>query len=165
MLAKKINDSGERREFGSGAVRDITEGKGRCDLMPLDVAAEILGTDWVLYYISEYVNKGEKSGLYKAIDSFIGIAYPNKPTALLEVAKHYEDGCRKYGERNWEKGIPLHSYIDSAVRHYLKFRRGDEDEPHDRAVLWNLMCAIWTHEHRTDCREFPVWEVKDEKEH
>lgn len=35
-----IKDSGERREFETGAVRDIAEGKGRCDLMPLDIVAE-----------------------------------------------------------------------------------------------------------------------------
>lgn len=29
-----IKDSGNRREFDSGAVRDIAEGKGRCDLLP-----------------------------------------------------------------------------------------------------------------------------------
>jgi hypothetical protein len=28
-----ILDSGERREFSSGAVRDIAEGKGRMDLL------------------------------------------------------------------------------------------------------------------------------------
>ena len=32
----KLKDSGERRQFESGAVRDISEGKGRCDLLPLD---------------------------------------------------------------------------------------------------------------------------------
>ena len=37
-----IKDSGERREFETGAVRDIAEGKGRCDLMPLDIVAEFL---------------------------------------------------------------------------------------------------------------------------
>lgn len=37
-----IKDSGERREFDTGAVRDIQKGKGRCDLMPLDVAADLL---------------------------------------------------------------------------------------------------------------------------
>lgn len=26
----EILDSGERREFGTGAVRDVQEGKGRC---------------------------------------------------------------------------------------------------------------------------------------
>ena len=36
-----IQDSGNRREFDTGAVRDIAEGKGRCDLLPLDVVSEI----------------------------------------------------------------------------------------------------------------------------
>ena len=31
---KVIKDSGNRREFETGAVRDIQEGKGRCDLLP-----------------------------------------------------------------------------------------------------------------------------------
>jgi len=31
----KILDSGNRRTFQTGAVRDIQEGKGRCDLLPL----------------------------------------------------------------------------------------------------------------------------------
>ena len=34
-----IKDSGNRREYETGAVRDNAEGKGRCDLMPLDVVA------------------------------------------------------------------------------------------------------------------------------
>ena len=37
-----IKDSGERRSFETGAVRDIQEGKGRCDLMPLEVMVDIL---------------------------------------------------------------------------------------------------------------------------
>ena len=37
----EIKDSGERREFETGAVRDIQKGKGRCDLMPLDVVGGI----------------------------------------------------------------------------------------------------------------------------
>ena len=30
----QLKDSGNRREFDSGAVRDMQEGKGRCDLLP-----------------------------------------------------------------------------------------------------------------------------------
>lgn len=30
-----VKDSGDRREFASGAVRDMQKGKGRCDLLPL----------------------------------------------------------------------------------------------------------------------------------
>ena len=58
-----IKDSGERREFQSGAVRDIQEGKGRCDLLPLDVVlkwAESINDssslDNILYYINLYKN-------------------------------------------------------------------------------------------------------------
>ena len=69
---------------------------------------------------------------------------------LLEVSKHFEEGALKYGENNWQKGIPESSYIDSAVRHYLKWLRGDNDEQHDRAFIWNIMCLIWTHEHITN---------------
>ena len=31
----EIKDSGERRTFSTGSVRDVPEGKGRCDLLPL----------------------------------------------------------------------------------------------------------------------------------
>ena len=38
----ELQDSGNRREFDSGAVRDINEGKGRCDLLPLGVVADMI---------------------------------------------------------------------------------------------------------------------------
>ena len=34
--------------------------------------------------------------------------------AIIEVSQHCEEGARKYGEHNVDKGIPLHSLIDSA---------------------------------------------------
>lgn len=48
-----IKDNGERREFETGAVRDIAEGKGRCDLLPLKVVGEMLD-DNVLISIGKY---------------------------------------------------------------------------------------------------------------
>ncbi len=68
-----VKDSGERREFSTGSVRDVRKGKGRFDLIP--------------------------------------------PCALLLLAQHYENGAVKYGDRNWEKGQPLSSYVDSMLRH------------------------------------------------
>jgi hypothetical protein len=62
---------------------------------------------------------------------------------FLEVAKHFEEGAKKYGDNNWRKGIPVYCYIDSALRHYLKWLRGDDDEPHDRAFVWNILCCVW----------------------
>lgn len=162
----KIKDSGNRRVFGTGAVRDMAEGKGRCDLLPLDVVAHILDRNGsnssVMFYINDYVRSGVPDFLYLAIEEFVRKDQASMCTAILEVAKHYEDGAKKYDERNWEIGIPLHCYIDSGVRHYLKLLRGDTDEPHDRAFLWNILGAIWTHENKPELIDLPF--VNNEKE-
>jgi hypothetical protein len=150
----EIKDSGNRREFDTGAVRDIQEGKGRCDLLPLDVVAEHLGN--VVTYISNFVNSGDTSFLHRALDHFASKNYDGSaPAMFLEVAKHFEEGAKKYGEYNWQKGIPVHCYIDSAVRHYLKFRDGYNDEPHDRAFVWNIMCCIWTCKNKPELCDVP----------
>lgn len=65
-------------------------------------------------------------------------------TAIHEVSKHFENGAIKYGERNWEKGININSYIDSAFRHLSKYMQGYKDEPHLVAAAWNILCAIQT---------------------
>ena len=153
-LGPVIKDSGERREFETGAVRDIQEGKGRCDLLPLRQVARMLNNgiqyDSVIEHIWDYQNSGDTEHLRRAIEVATVRFKWSIPYAMLEVAKHFEAGCQKYGERNWEKGIPEHCYIDSAVRHYLKWLDGMTDEPHDRAVIWNLICLWWTHENITE---------------
>lgn len=63
-------------------------------------------------------------------------------TAILELAKHCEAGAKKYGERNVDKGIPQHSFIDSGLRHLFKYLRGDRDENHLVAALWNIAFAV-----------------------
>ena len=147
-----IADSGIRREFTTGAVRDIQEGKGRCDLMPLDVVSRWLD-DTTLSWVHKFKTDGKVEWLYLALDCFDDFK-GKKPAMALEVSKHFEDGAKKYGENNWQKGIPTHCYIDSAVRHYLKWLRGDKDEPHDRAFVWNLLCCIWTCEHKPELNDY-----------
>jgi hypothetical protein len=156
-----IKDSGERREFPTGAVRDIQEGKGRCDLLPLDVVAQLLcGSDddmsfnIALQFIDLFQETGNVEHLYRAVEAFAQAVYYKNTTMLLEVSKHFEEGCQKYGDNNWQKGIPVRCYIDSAVRHYLKYSRGDDDEPHDRAFCWNILCAIWTCKHKPELNDY-----------
>ena len=144
----KIKDSGKRREFESGAVRDSHEAngepKGRCDLMPLGVVKRMLHMDSIIGHLQSFQEHGNTWALYKALQEFADDRYDGSvETMLLEVAKQYEAGCEKYGENNWQKGIPSSCYIDSSLRHYLKDLRGDKDEPHHRAFVWNLMCCIW----------------------
>lgn len=150
-VAMTIKDSGARREFETGAVRDIQEGKGRCDLLPLDVVADYLDNSG-LGDIAGFQRTGDLTYLYDVLTSFTG--FEDDATMILEVSKHFEEGAKKYGEYNWQKGIPTHCYIDSAVRHYLKYLRGDEDEPHDRAFVWNILCCIWTCEHKPELNDY-----------
>lgn len=156
-----IKDSGNRRQFDTGAVRDMQEGKGRCDLMPLGVIATLMNNNPVLHELRMFLDSTDTNCLYRCLKEFskhyddfktkpgqIEILNQRYCTMFLEVAKHFEEGAKKYGENNWQKGIPANCYIDSAIRHYLKWLRGDKDEPHDRAFVWNLMCCIWEVDYR-----------------
>lgn len=169
-LSASLPDSGHRRTFASGAVRDMGEAKGRCDLMPLDVIADIydryLGESPDIANIFRQIHlfreDGDTAHLQSALWTFIGWREWNGwSDMLLELALHFEAGAAKYGEHNWQRGIPVHSYIDSALRHFLKYLRGDTDERHDRAFCWNLMCCIWTMEHKPEWDDFTVREVKE----
>lgn len=108
----EIKDSGTRRQFDTGAIRDMAEGKGRYDLLPWD--------------------------------------------AIHELALHCEQGAIKYGERNCEKGIPIHSLIDSATRHLSCYLRGMNDEPHLRAAMWNIAFAIYMEKHHPEMQDIPA---------
>ena len=159
-----ILDSGDRRQFFDAdgnplGVRDMSEGKGRCDLMPLDVVADCYSLYFnepnVFYPLARFTETGEIPFLVTALSKFL-----DKSTFLgwsdmfLAVSKHFEDGAKKYGENNWQKGLPVSCYIDSAIRHYFKYLRGDDDEPHDRAFVWNILCCIWTCKHKPEMNNY-----------
>lgn len=68
------------------------------------------------------------------------------PIGLARLARHYENGAKKYGDRNWEKGQPLTRYLDSALRHIFAFLGGDRSEDHMAAAAWNVMAEMHTEE-------------------
>ena len=114
--------------------------------------------------IDTFIVFGNKNYLISTLNTFTEKVYGNKETMFLELACHYEAGCKKYGVNNWKKGIPVSSYIDSAVRHLLKHIRDDQDERHDRAFCWNIVCAIWTVENKPDYMDLPFKEAGDKNE-
>lgn len=160
-----IADSGERREFGTGAVRDMAS-KGRCDLLPWDVIGKLYSHDPLISSFCECIGCAvHHDNLGRSIESalynFIVIAYQgNSATALLDNAFHFEAGAKKYSNRNWENGIPVDVFLDSAGRHFLKWMRGDKDEHHDRAVVWNLLCALWTIDNKPEMIDAPTGGVE-----
>ena len=82
MSKVSVKDSGERRNFSTGAVRDMSDGKGDMYSLP--------------------------------------------PAAILRISRHYEAGAKKYARLNYMKGIPISSFIDSALRHLMKYLDGWE---------------------------------------
>ncbi len=57
--------------------------------------------------------------------------------AIDRLAKLYERGAKKYGDRNFAKGAPFSRTIDSAFRHMARWMAGHRDEDHLAAILWN----------------------------
>lgn len=76
--------------------------------------------------------------------------------AMLRLSRHFQDSLSDHPERNWEKGIPMHSYVDSALRHLMEYADGMTDEDHLVRAAWNIMCAMWTEEKMPEMQDIPA---------
>lgn len=67
------------------------------------------------------------------------------PTLFIQrLAVVMEKGAEKYGDRNWEKGMPLSRYYASAQRHLMQAFDGDTDEDHLGQCAFNIAAFMWT---------------------
>ncbi len=107
------------RSFDTGAVRGDDRGRGKPSLLPFEAISMVSrcfnGSAWM---------------------PMLGV---------IEVTKVYEAGAAKYEDRNWEQGMNLSAYVDSAYRHFAKFQQGETDEPHCGQFAWNLCCLLQTY--------------------
>ena len=154
-----IMDSGERRRFSTGAVRDIADGKGRCDLLPLDVVGAITN-DPILPLINDYIRTGDENSLRRVVMAFSESDFDNLETAMLEVSKHYEDGAKKYKRWNY-RGLPVSSFLDSACRHIAKYQCGCDDEDHLAAAAFNILGAMLVENINPELQDLPLREGKN----
>ena len=150
-------DSGKRTIFESGAVREVIPGKGRCDLLPLDVVLDLCNYYKYdlepLKHINNFIITGDYNNLLMCFDCDV-FSINNIADILLNVSLQFELGAVKYGDNNWRKGIPVKHYINSAIRHYLKHIRGDKDEMHKVAYMWNVLCAIWICKNKPNLNDY-----------
>lgn len=79
--------------------------------------------------------------------------------SLERLSKYFEKCLDQHPERNWEKGIPMHSFLDSGIRHLFKYMDGQTDEDHLCAAAWNILCAMWTEEKHPEMQDIPSREV------
>ena len=68
------------------------------------------------------------------------------PIFIDRLARLLEAGAAKYSARNWEKGMPLSEYLQSALRHLFQYLEGRRDEDHMAAAAFNVMAFIHTEE-------------------
>lgn len=64
------------------------------------------------------------------------------PIGLRAVAEACAEGAKKYGDYNWERGMPAHDLLNHAIRHIYMFLGGDRSEDHLGHAAWGLMAAI-----------------------
>jgi len=119
-MPMEIKPSETNQDYGTGAVRGSNAGTGEAHLLPFQAILRIM------------------------IDGF-GSVTRAPLGGITELAKLYEAAKTKYPGRNWEKGVPLARYVDSAFRHFCKHVRGDKDEPHLVQFAWNLVGLLQTH--------------------
>lgn len=70
---------------------------------------------------------------------------PMKP--ILKLASLFTMGAKKYGVRNWEKGIQFGRLFSAMIRHSFKWWGGEKYDPidgqhHLAAVMWNAMVLM-----------------------
>jgi len=163
-MAGEILDSGNRRQFNSGAVRDMAENKGATYLLPLDIISEFtayIENDYKLQNVEftetlmfdrvyHFMQTGNNNLIFDLLIEFINKEYDSVETAIIEYSCHCQNGMNKYGQYNWNKGLPTHCFLDSGLRHGLKYFRQDQDEPHNRAFMWNFFGLLWTRKHHPE---------------
>lgn len=113
----EILDSGERRTFSTGSVRDMQEGKG-----------DMVSIPW---------------------------------ESILRLSRHYEAGAKKYERWNFRKGIPVSSFIDSAMRHLAKYQCGEDDEDHLSAAAFNVLGAMLMENTMPEMQDLPLRKGKN----
>ena len=113
----QILDSGERREFETGAVRDIQEGKGRCDLLPLDAVSGLIG--------NEQDENGLKLVCVKTILEKLALFQYTKDVKQIKEAvysfqfsEYTGNGCTTFASMILE---PIFKALNTAICSFVRF--------------------------------------------
>ena len=72
------------------------------------------------------------------------------PIGLRRLAETYAEGAKKFGQFNWENGMPAIDLLNHAIAHIYNFLGGDRSEDHLGHATWNLIGAMhsieqWPH--------------------
>lgn len=88
------------------------------------------------------------------------------PFALTRLSKWYELGANKYGDRNYEKGMPFSRYTAAMFRHLIAWMKGNMNEDHLSAIAWNAFAIMHHQELEEDIKwdDMPKYKVGEQNE-
>lgn len=75
---------------------------------------------------------------------------------MKRVAQTCAEGAKKYGERNWERGMPISTLLNHAARHIYLYIAGDKIEDHLAHAAWNLLAACHMEELMPEMNDIPA---------
>jgi len=150
---KAVTASSVRETFDGGAVRDKTD--YRYDLMSPSILLLLLHRNHHAHNFAKillaYVNNETSAG--DLVDEWLGRLLD---CSMLDIAHLYaqalHDGAGKYGERNWEKGIPESNLLNHALHHLFRLGANDQSENHKSHLVWNVLTLIHFHETAKEVR-------------
>ncbi len=69
---------------------------------------------------------------------------------LEELAKVYTEGHRRYGARNWCKGLPYSDTYNHMMNHLRLYIEGDRSVNHLAKVAWGCFTLMWLDKYKPD---------------
>ena len=86
----------------------------------------------------------------------IGVRYDLiSPVAMKRLAVTYCEGAKRYGDRNWEKGLPVSNLVNHALAHIFAYLGGNTAEDDLIHAAWNLMAAAHMEETMPEMVDIP----------
>lgn len=84
------------------------------------------------------------------------------PIGLRRLAETCAEGARKYGDFNWQKGIPASQMLNHAVRHIYLWLEGDVGEDHLAHAAWNILGVCHFEEAMPEMIDVPARKEKSD---
>ena len=86
----------------------------------------------------------------------IGVRYDLiSPVAMKRLAVTYCEGAKRYGDRNWEQGLPVSNLVNHALAHIFAYLGGNTSEDDLIHAAWNLMAAAHMEETMPEMVDIP----------
>lgn len=81
------------------------------------------------------------------------------PIAMRRIAETYAEGSIKYGDRNWEKGLPFSNILNHVLAHIYEYMDGasldDDAEDNLAHAAWGLIALMHYEREHPECNDLP----------